>query len=218
MRSRSRRVAKIEAAGGTVSVLEVPAAVLPALGVGEDGEPRPPRSATDGRGPRPQADPRRAAPRPNRDDAGAARTPPRRRPRPPKPKSRRPRRLPPRRRRPSPPPTPRRRPKAKAGHPGRGRRLLRGHRAVDDDPADAAQRLTRVRIAAERLPRAGHPAPDPLRPRRSSSSSGSWPTCRCRASTRTQLDDVLPGQRRSSAAGPVLRRRAARRSRSWRWA
>ena len=57
-------VSKIEAAGGTVSVLEVPAAVLPALGVGEDGE-RAPRTRRTAEG-RAQAD-RDVAARENRD-------------------------------------------------------------------------------------------------------------------------------------------------------
>jgi large subunit ribosomal protein L15 len=57
-------VAKIEAAGGTVSVLEVPAAVLPALGVGEDGE-RAPRTRRTAEG-RAAAD-RDVAARENRD-------------------------------------------------------------------------------------------------------------------------------------------------------
>jgi large subunit ribosomal protein L15 len=57
-------VSKIEAAGGTVSVLEVPAAVLPALGVGEDGE-RAPRTRRTAEG-RAAAD-RDVAARENRD-------------------------------------------------------------------------------------------------------------------------------------------------------
>jgi large subunit ribosomal protein L15 len=57
-------VSKIEAAGGTVSVLEVPATVLPALGVGEEGarSPRTRRTA-EGRA----AEGRDVAARANRD-------------------------------------------------------------------------------------------------------------------------------------------------------
>ncbi|HET9521896.1 MAG TPA: 50S ribosomal protein L15 [Candidatus Limnocylindrales bacterium] len=61
-------VSKIEAAGGTVSVLEVPAAVLPALGVGEEGE-RAPRTRRTAEG-RAAAD-RDVAARANRDARAA---------------------------------------------------------------------------------------------------------------------------------------------------
>jgi large subunit ribosomal protein L15 len=61
-------VSKIEAAGGTVSVLEVPATVLPALGVGEEGE-RAPRTRRTAEG-RAAAD-RDVAARANRDARAA---------------------------------------------------------------------------------------------------------------------------------------------------
>jgi hypothetical protein len=61
-------VSKIEAAGGTVSVLEVPATVLPALGVGEDGERAPrTRRTAEGRA----AAGRDVAARANRDARAA---------------------------------------------------------------------------------------------------------------------------------------------------
>ena len=74
-----------------------------------------------------------------------------------------------------------------------GRRHGPGHR----DPELAArrprcraggrrhrQRLgARVRGPAQRVPGAGPPAPDPVSSPGSCSSSGCWPTCRCRAST-----------------------------------
>ena len=168
--------AKIEAAGGSVNVLEVPTTSSPALGVD-------PRRQGDRR---PRHPPRRPRPRPR-----ARRSPPR-----PRRRARRPR---PRRRRPRRPPSAkaakataakataakapegiegvgregrrrarRRRRRRDAGrrHVGHGRasrQRRRAHRGRDRD-AVRRRRLTRVRLPPQRLPRAGHPAADPLRP------------------------------------------------------
>ena len=82
------------------------------------------------------------------------------------------------------------------------------------DDADRRRRLTRVRFAAERLPRAGHPAPDPLRP----GDPGHLPvpgrTCRCRASTAGPAGEFLAGQPAVRRCWICSRAAACRTSRS----
>ena len=91
------------------------------------------------------------------------------------------------------PPTPRRRGRADRA---RSRPPTTRHLRDDDRPG-RRRRLTRVRIAAQRLPGAGHPAPDPVRPRDPDRLPVPGRTCRSRASTGTSSP-------RSSSGNPLF--------------
>ena len=169
--------AKIEAAGGSVNVLEVPKTPLAALGVTptrgrRDAAPQPwPRSPSPTKPAKaPKASKPKAAGHAPPTEAETDRRPDRDR-----------------RRRRGDAAGHRRRRRRRADHGRRGRAGVR------------RRRLTRVRIAPQRLPRAGHPAPDPVCPRaadrlppagvgadpgrrqgrscRSSSRAARWPAC-----------------------------------------
>ena len=220
---RRRRVhgaatAKIEAAGGTVQVLEVPT------------EPRRPRRRRRGvdaeRHRRPQRRPTRAAADAQAERPAATRAD-RRRPRPRPPGPPRAEATPPRPRRPRPSravaDAAERRPSRRQAEASSRRRPRLAAEAAADEPADAPRRRRRRRrgppTVGRRRRRRRRPATTPsavfdsllnafrapdIRRRILSSSgcwssSGSWPTCRCRASTRRSSTQFLAGQRRCSA-------------------
>ena len=110
------------------------------------------------------------------------------------------------------------------GHRGRRRRAgaaeapmptAPGRRPTRPSTAVRRRRLTRVRLPAQRLPRAGHPAPDPVRPRAADrlppAGLGADPGRRQGAARRTS-SRATPW----SACSTSSRAAACRTSRSWR--
>ena len=100
--------------------------------------------------------------------------------------------------------------KAAKAEPSRGRR-----RGPADEPHDRARRrgapcrrrLTRDRIPAQRLPGAGHPAANPVRPRDPDRLPVPVAPCRCPGIDQAALAAVLRQQPAARAARPVLGRR-----------
>ena len=195
--------AKIEAAGGSVNVLEIPKTPLAALGVTVEAEAEASTGARERRPRSPPAPPPTSRPRPRRTSRPRQTSRPRR-PRRPRPTCR-------------PRPTQRRgsddaeattatddaeasadshrRDRRRCGDPGR-----RGRSAV------RRRRLTRVRIAPQCLPGAGHPAPDPLCPR----PADRLPPAGVRADPgrgQGSAQGLRRGQRAGRPARPVLGRR-----------
>ena len=230
--------AKIEAAGGSVNVLEVPTTPLAALGVTpETAAAKPPRRDRSRRGRRARRGdgrtPRPRPPRPSRRDSrrgsgpgkrakhrrqgreregadgeGSTEKPLRSQPRAPRLGDDRCRR----RAAADEPVRPTSRPRDR-----RRRRRPTPTPADDDRTTLRRRRLTRVRIPSQRLPRARYPAPDPLCPRAAdrlpAAGRGADPGRRQGAA-----DDIRRRATRSSACSTCSPAAGSRTSRSSPWA